>query len=92
MRLARNATWLKALWFDIDIKAKPADWGTTNPGEPWKNYETLGEALDALKAFRDKVGLPAPTALVDSGGGLHCYWISDAPARPGWLASIRGRP
>lgn len=82
VRLARNATWLRALWFDIDIK--PGD--TTG-----KHYTSLKAALDALKAFRDKVGLPGPSALVDSGGGLHVYWFSKDPLDPAtWLPYADG--
>lgn len=91
VRLARNATWLKALWFDIDIKAEDPQWMAANPGKPWNHYTTVAAALDALSAFRAKVGLPGPSALVDSGGGLHCYWISDVPLDPaGWLPYADG--
>jgi hypothetical protein len=82
VRLSRNATWLKALWFDIDIK--PDD-------QTGKHYTSLKQALDALRAFRHKVGLPGPSALVDSGGGLHVYWISDQPLDPAaWLPYADG--
>ena len=50
---------------DIDVKSPP------------KGYATLAEALDALAAFVDAAALPLTSALVGSGGGLHCYWISD---------------
>lgn len=73
VRKAKYATWLKAIWIDVDVK--PDD--TTG-----KHYTTMEEAWAAFIAFRAKVGLPAPSAVVNSGGGLHIYWISDAPLTP----------
>lgn len=67
LRLQDNATALKAIWLDIDIKTPP------------HGYATIGEALDALENFIRAAALPVPTALVGSGGGLHVYWISDRP-------------
>jgi hypothetical protein len=42
----------------------------------------MPEAFDALDASRNKVGLPFPSMTVNSGGGLHVYWISDTPMSP----------
>jgi hypothetical protein len=70
MRRQENALALKAIWLDIDVKPPP------------KGYATLEEALDALAAFSKAAGLPPPSALVGSGGGLHVYWISDKPLTP----------
>lgn len=81
-RLASNATWLKAIWIDVDVKAKPASWDAENPGKPWTHYETMEEAWAAVSAFIKLVGLPTPSALVNSGGGWHVYWISDEPLPP----------
>src|SRR5215831_6820429 len=69
-RSQKNALALKALWLDIDVK------------DPPRGYANLVEALDALRAFRDSVKLPPPSALVFSGGGLHVYWCSDKPLTP----------
>ena len=79
VRKAANATRLAAIWIDCDVKPKPADQPV---GEPWDHYETLEEARSALDAFAAKVGLPASSAVVNSGGGLHVYWISDQPLSP----------
>ncbi|OMI09276.1 hypothetical protein BSN85_17240 [Bradyrhizobium brasilense] len=68
VRKAANATLLKAIWIDCDVK----------PGDA-KHYSTIQEAWAAIRAFQKKVGLPAPSILVNSGGGLHIYWVSDAP-------------
>ncbi|MEM5400784.1 DUF927 domain-containing protein [Paraburkholderia unamae] len=56
---------VKAFWIDIDCGADKADEG--------KGYATKGDALKALQAFCANVGLKLPM-IVDSGGGLHCYW------------------
>jgi hypothetical protein len=66
-RSLQNALAVKALWLDIDVK------------EPPKGYATVQEAWAALKGFYRVVGLPRPSAMVASGGGLHVYWISRAP-------------
>jgi hypothetical protein len=43
---------------------------------------TAAGGQDQTGSFRDKVGLPFPSAIVNSGGGLHVYWISDVPLSP----------
>lgn len=68
VRLAKNATLLKAIWIDCDVKEN----------DP-RHYPTLADAWAAISAFRKKVSLPAPSILVNSGGGLHVYWTSDKP-------------
>ena len=70
MRHQKDAVALKAIWLDIDVKPPP------------KGYATLEEAQDALTAFVKAAGLPPPSAVVSSGGGLHVYWISDKPLTP----------
>lgn len=65
IRSAADATHLKAIWLDVDVKA-----------DPKKGYPNLGAALDAVLDFVKKNGLPPPSSLVASGGGLHVYWIS----------------
>lgn len=64
-RSKSGAIALKAIWLDIDVKESP------------KGYATLTDALAALAEFCGSIGLPAPSATVRSGGGLHVYWISD---------------
>jgi hypothetical protein len=73
IRLHKNATALKAIWADIDVG--------NEPGET-KHYDTAQEAWAAVGAFYKKVGLPQPSAVVNSGGGLHIYWISDVALSP----------
>lgn len=67
-REAANARALKAIWLDVDVKSN--------------GYASLAEAGNAVAGFRGKVGLPPPSALIMSGGGLHVYWISDKPLEP----------
>ena len=86
-----NAIDLKAIWIDIDIKPKPDTWDAENPEKPWKHYTTIEEACQAVCAFSDKVKLPPFSAAVNSGGGLHIYWISDRALMPAqWLPYATG--
>ena len=74
---------LKAIWIDADVK--PDD--TTG-----KHYTSMQEAWSAISAFRTKVGLPMFSAVVNSGGGLHIYWISDQRARARAVVALRRWP
>jgi hypothetical protein len=79
IRLHKNATWLKAIWVDVDVGNK-LDPVTGKPET--KHYDTAAEAWAAVSAFRKVVGLPSPSAVVNSGGGLHIYWINSSPLTP----------
>ena len=68
-RKASNATGACALWLDIDCGTDKAAAG--------KGYRSKAEAFGSLIAFCKKTGLPNPTHIVDSGGGLHVYWVFD---------------
>lgn len=68
-RSAEAALALKAVWLDIDVGKEDG-------------YQTLQEARGALARFVDKARLPAPSAIVKSGGGLHVYWISQTSMEP----------
>lgn len=65
-----NAVALQSIWLDIDVK------------DPPNGYASVGEAVAAFKAFYRAVGLPSPTAVVFSGGGLHVYWSSTRALTP----------
>ena len=67
VRSAAAAVALKAIWLDVDVK------------DPPKGYATLDEALAAVADFAKAAGLPKPSVLVGSGGGLHIYWTSKTP-------------
>jgi hypothetical protein len=71
IRLAANALYQKSLWIDVDVDAN----------DP-KKYPSIEEALKALLLFAKTVGLPTPSAIVYSGGGMHVYWISKTPLTP----------
>ena len=60
---AANVLYLRAFFIDIDC----------GEGKP---YLTKRDGLAALQEFLKSTGLPVPT-LVDSGNGVHCYWILD---------------
>lgn len=80
-RLAENAMALRSIWIDVDVKPPP------------KGYATASEALNAIMKFCADAGLPKPTALVGSGGGIHVYWISDKVLLPdvwaGYASGLR---
>jgi hypothetical protein len=64
-RSRANALALQAVWMDIDVD--PAD---------DKKYSTVAEAIVSLFWFCDQLGIPRPSFIVASGGGVHAYWIS----------------
>jgi hypothetical protein len=74
VRLAANALKVKALWIDADV-------GPSEPGKKPK-YPDIQTALKAILLFQQTVKLPAPSAIVYSGGGVHVYWISKDPLDP----------
>ncbi len=59
VRIRDNVDQLKALWFDIDFKG-----GLSDPTQ----------VVAALREFSKATGVPAPSILVHSGNGIHCYW------------------
>ena len=75
VRLAANALAFKAVWLDLDVK-------TPGISKDKLEYDTLGAALCALTEFIRSHSLPAPSALIGSGGGLHCYWIATESMAP----------
>ena len=72
-RVAENVESMKSLFLDLDC-------GATKP------YTTQGDALLALNKFRKNYKLPSPTAVVNSGRGLHIYWtLTRSYSRADWL-------
>lgn len=65
-RTVVNAQQLGSFFLDIDC------------GEG-KHYETQADGLAALRKFVADVGLPKPTSIVNSGRGLHVYWVPEQP-------------
>jgi AraC-like DNA-binding protein len=54
------------LWADVDLAA------------PWRADKPLPRTIDEARAILDKLPL-APSVLVDSGHGLHAYWLFKEP-------------
>lgn len=64
-----NAIGASAFWMDIDCGADKVNGG--------KGYLKKNDAKDALFAFCKTANLPAPSFIVDSGNGLHVYFVLD---------------
>ncbi len=69
-RKAVNVVGVFAFWMDIDCGDEKAAAG--------KGYKTEDDALAAVQEFCKRAGLPMPTFIVSSGGGLHVYWVMDS--------------
>lgn len=67
-----NVLQLKSLFLDLDCGAS-------------KDYADQAEALVALRTFCKELKLPTPT-LVNSGRGVHVYWVLTEPvSRETWI-------
>jgi len=81
-RTAANASGACAFWMDIDCGQDKAAAG--------KGYATVDDAEDALTRFCQDAGLPGPTFIIHSGGGLHVYWAVDGViSRETWQSYAR---
>ena len=78
-RTKKNVQSLKALWLDIDCGDGKAEIDP-DTGRP-KGYIDQATGLRALRDFCSLIGLPKPT-LVNSGRGLHVYWVLDKVVTP----------
>jgi hypothetical protein len=68
-RKADNVAGARGVWLDFDCgEDKDAD---------KKGYLTKEIAQEALNIFCTKLKLTKPTHIVDSGNGLHVYWLFD---------------
>lgn len=73
-RAQENAVKLKSLFIDIDLK----------DGD--NGYASENELFAALAGFLEFTGLPKPSIVVHSGGGVHVYWLlQDALFVPEWM-------
>jgi hypothetical protein len=59
-RTHENALLVRSQWLDLDVK---------------NQYATKKDALLDLKRFCDTTGIQRPNVLVDSGNGVHAYWV-----------------
>lgn len=72
-RRAEHSVQLKSFFLDLDC------------GEG-KAYATQAEALKALRGFSVSYDLPKPTAVVNSGRGVHVYWVlTEGCSRETWV-------
>jgi hypothetical protein len=78
-RTKKNVQSLKAFWLDIDCGEGKAEIDP-DTGRP-KGYVDQATGLRALRDFCTLIGLPKPT-LVNSGRGIHVYWILDRVVSP----------
>lgn len=79
-RTAKNAQRLRTFWIDLDV-SRPGD--GKNPAAV---YASSADALRWLKSFMVATGLPRPNLGVNSGYGLHVYWVlEDALTTSAWL-------
>lgn len=82
-RTQDNALYFRALWLDIDCgiaKATPDEKGVI------KGYIDQATGLGELQRFCKEAKLPRPV-LVNSGYGIHCYWlIQEVVSKAQWLA------
>ena len=71
-RTAKNMQWMKSFFLDLDCG-------------PDKEFPSQVVAIDELRTFCENNSLPTPT-LVNSGRGVHVYWILSAPVcREDWF-------
>lgn len=77
-RSADNAVKMKAVFIDIDL--------TDGKKDKSKGYDDIAALKQGLAKFLKDTGLPRPTLMVFSGGGLHVYWtLQDALTIDKWL-------
>jgi hypothetical protein len=65
-----DALALKSIWLDIDIK------------DPPNGYADQDELLEALAKFLVETGMPKPSAVAFTGGGIHVHWTTDRALTP----------
>jgi len=68
----------------VNVKEKKTFYIDIDCGEG-KGYAAKAEGCKALYAFCAAINLPKPNLLVDSGGGVHAYWVLDkVVSLPAW--------
>ena len=68
-RTKANSTGAWAFWIDIDCGKEKATSG--------QGYTNINYGRKALEAFCRKANIPHPNVLINSGTGIHAYWILD---------------
>lgn len=78
VRSAENAVKMKAIFIDIDL--------TDGKKDKSKGYDDAKQMSAAFSKFLKDTGLPKPTLMVFSGGGMHVYWtLAEAITVDKWL-------
>lgn len=72
-RTHENALYFRSVWMDIDCGPKK---GVPNEKGKIEGYIDQSTGLAELQKFCKAVGLPKPL-LVNSGNGIHAYWLLD---------------
>jgi len=81
-RTAANAYGAGAFWMDFDCGEDKAANG--------KGYINPEAAIEAVNNFCEVEGLPKPTHIASSGGGIHAYWsLSYSIVREVWQEFAR---
>jgi hypothetical protein len=76
LREQNNVQSLKAFWIDIDVK-RAGDKKAAGAA-----YATQGDGIAWLAGFIRTIGLPRPNMVVNSGYGIHVYWILEDAMKP----------
>lgn len=71
-RTQENTEAFRALWIDVDVR-RDGDKKGSNV------YEDKKDAGLWLKQFMNATGMPAPNVWINSGYGLHFYWVLEDP-------------
>jgi hypothetical protein len=87
-RKKENVQTIKSFWLDIDCGPNKAEPDPTT-GLP-AGYIDQATGLRTLLGFCDTVGLPIPT-IVNSGRGLHVYWVLDRAIAPNEWEPVAAR-
>ena len=68
-RVQDNIHLLRALWMDADVKR------AGDKKDPATTFPDRRKAVEWLLDFTGKTGVPKPNLAVNSGYGLHFYWV-----------------
>ena len=71
-RTTKNSAYTHAFFLDLDCGER-----ATKSKTAVKPFPTQAAAIKALQKFCKDVGVPKPTIIVNSGRGLHVYWVLD---------------
>lgn len=79
----------RCLYHDIDLD--PTGYIVHEGREPMPCYTDKATAYAAALAVCDHTGIPHPTAVIDSGRGLHLYWRLAADVTPDEFVALGTR-